>query len=327
MIQKPETGPYDRTLDDYLSDQARELQAEACSLLDVAASRRSTARRLEEPIRAWETRTRVHPLRGTRWELSLKKLIDALTAANRMQRRVYEAEQQAIPLQCACIDSLRATLSGPGKHLPRKVLGMLASCTKLRKDSLTAIERALALSSQIGAFTTRCSPQDVLSLLDDRRRAIAESEACRNRADTVEKRAFRLETDRLEDMESAAMRALGGEDELSGLRDAGHSSAPATFGEKDWKTWLRFGEDDGSGGHHTGPTVLADTGSSIAGSRVATDVIPAPRIRDVSNRKALNLAIARLEDAEAQLVEATATRDRALATVARLTSTAEPVKS
>jgi hypothetical protein len=323
MIQKPENGPYDRTLDYYLSDQAREMLAEACGLLDVAGSRRATARRLEEQIRAWETRTRVHPLKGTHWELSLKKLIDAITAASRMQRRVYEAEIQAFPLQNACMESLRETLSGPGSHLPREVLRMLASCAKLRSDSLAAIERTLAVSSQIGAFTTRCSTQDVLALLDDRRRSMAESEACRNRADAIEERAFRLETDRLEDMESAAVRALGGEDGLLEPREVNYGSAQAPFGEEEWKTWLRFVEDDFSMGRRPGAAGVEDAGSSAEGSRPDAKDVAAPRVRELANRKALNLAVARLEDAEARLVEATAARDRALAMVARLTNPAE----
>ncbi len=316
MIQTPETGPLDRTLDSYLSEKSRELLAEACGLLDVAASRRSTARRLEEPIRAWETRTRVHPLKGTHWEKSLKKLVVDLTAAGKAYRRIYDAETQAVPLLNACIDGLRNAPSETEERLPREVLGMLASSTRMRTDALAAIERTLAVSSQIRAFTTSSTPHDVLSLLDDRRRAIAESEACRSRADALEERALRLETERIEDMESAAMKALGGEDDLGSVRHANPGSRPATFGDHEWRTWLRFLEDDVSivPKPHTADTV--SPGVKPGSDAVRGAAAQGGRIDD----EARDQAIARLRDAKTRLVEATEDWDRALAEVARLTS-------
>ena len=317
MIHTPEGDARDRTLHHYLGDRAREMQAEARGLLDVAASRRSSARRLEDPIRKWETHTRVHPLKGTEWESSLKDLILAISAASSVYREIYEAEGQALPILKGCVESIRKSPSDAEQMIPNEVLTMLEAGANLRSDSLISIERSLAVSSQIGAFTTRSTTQDVLSLLDDRSRAIAESQACRNRADAVEQRAFRLDTDRVEDLESAAVRALGGEHESVGVQSPSHGTGPDPFVDEEWETWLRFVQDDFSADQ---PPRSADAKPPAGEFATVTVRLPVPVIRATAGGEARQVSIDRLRAAEARWVEATAARDRALAQVSGLTT-------
>ena len=210
MIKKPDADVRARTLDHFLGERARELRFEMLGLLDVARSRRAAVRRLEEPIRSWEAGARVHPPKESRFLESLEALVGMLESAARVYRRIHEAESRAHLLLTSLIEEVRRDQG----RMPPGMSSMLEVAADLLAGSLTAIERALAVSARIGALTARCTATEVVALLDERRRALADADAGRARADLIDRRASRLETDLVEDLESAVVRALGADDEV-----------------------------------------------------------------------------------------------------------------
>ncbi len=243
MIRAPETEPRDRKLTTYLSDQVRAMQSEVRGLLDVAARRNSTASRIEDRIGNWEARIRIHAPKGQRWKVLLFELTQAISEASDLYRQVHEAESRALPLLGAWLEQVSIRPTGSEAMIPGEVVERLLASAELRASALSALERSLALASRIGVFTTRETACDVLELLDERRCTIAESEACRSRANTVERRAFRLDTDQVVDLEFAAEQALGTDDyEPSAMHPRSKPGADP-FEDEEWEAWLRFVND------------------------------------------------------------------------------------
>ena len=71
-------------------------------------------------------------------------------------------------------------------------------------------------------------------------RTIADSEACRNRADTVEQRAFRLDTDLVVDVEFAAEKALGADEDVPAVMKRLAEPGRAPSDDEEREAWLRL---------------------------------------------------------------------------------------
>ena len=273
MIHGPKSDARVRNLEDFLGERVRKMQSDVRGLLDVAAGRRSTAWRFEDLIRDWEIRIRVHPPLGPQWNSRLMELKSTISLANDLYRRILGAENRILPLLEAWIDR---ALTHPGENrreIPSEVLDRLESSAELRACSLVAIEQALEVSSRIRAITARTTTIDVLALIEARRRRLADSESLWNQAETIERRAFRLDTKLVSDLESVATKALGADDDVETALSPHIRSGLDPFLDVEWEDWLRTAKDSRT-------ERSADAGSKRASSnRLLKPLAPVTLIR------------------------------------------------
>ncbi|MHC4473254.1 MAG: hypothetical protein ACYS99_20105, partial [Planctomycetota bacterium] len=237
MILSTEDSVQKGGLLDLVGPEVREELDRSHDILDGAARLRAQSWQHEDPIREWETRVRSEVPKGGQWRALLRECAEVVGEAADHHQMVRDSELEALPRLGSAIGLLQEA-SRVGREIPARSVELLGDCLRTREACVRVLEKVIALSARISDLTPADEPEEVLDLLDERRRLLGDASALKLDSDQLERRALYLYNEPPPALDKAAQLAIESEESAEGL-PVWAELALAEGDGADWESWIK----------------------------------------------------------------------------------------
>ena len=190
MLSNPGVGGANDLLE-LLEPEIRESLESSRKILDEAAWLRASAGRHDTPLDECERSLREGPPRGRKLRGALAHCSEAVVEANEIHRQVLAKESEALPLFREAVEGI-AGLAEENDAIPSTALDLLKECTELRAEAIEWRERALRAPGGVLDVGAKGTADQLLALLEERRRLLGEARTRERKAEQLERRAIRF---------------------------------------------------------------------------------------------------------------------------------------
>ncbi|MEN8150451.1 MAG: hypothetical protein ABFS86_11555 [Planctomycetota bacterium] len=184
---QPQTG---RRPIDLLSQEARKSLRDSRRAFRRSATARDRIGSTEDRLRDWERRVVAKGSSARKWRSLLEEGLTLIADSGGVQLEVRQVEQRGLELLREGMEALRLAARDSGSGSAERAYDLLDQCRRLRAVELELLDGTLAETHGILNLPRSAAPDQVLGMLERRRRFVTRIDSNRRDAERRERQAI-----------------------------------------------------------------------------------------------------------------------------------------